>query len=87
MAHALTDQLIEKGRASGKVTTTEINDMMEKMGLDADALGDIVEQLHEANIEIIDDYDPNAALDLNDPALLGAGDILFVKAVHLLGSD
>ncbi|MBQ4362765.1 MAG: RNA polymerase sigma factor RpoD [Oscillospiraceae bacterium] len=74
MAHALTDQLIEKGRASGKVTTTEINDMMEKMGLDADALGDIVEQLHEANIEIIDDYDPNAALDLNDPALIGAGE-------------
>ena len=69
LANSPIDSLIEKGRQSGKVTTTEISDLMEKHDIDPDSLDSMYETLKANNIEIIDDFDPNADIDLNDAVI------------------
>ena len=58
------EALREKGRASGKLTTTEINEAIEKLDLELDQMDYISEQCKELNIEIIEDYTPDTSLDL-----------------------
>ena len=58
------EALLEKGRASGKLTTTEINEAIEKLDLELDQMDYISEQCKELNIEIIEDYTPDTSLDL-----------------------
>ena len=63
------ESLIEKGRQTGKVTTTEITNLVEKHDIDPEALDSMYEALQAHNIEIIDDFDPNADIDLNDAVI------------------
>lgn len=94
MAHSLIEHLVEKGRTTGKLTTTEINEVLEKLDLDPDALDGLYETIQTNNIEIIDDFDPNAEIDLSesvitedaDPTLSG-GEIAIDDPVKIYLKD
>jgi len=49
--------LIELGRAKGKLTTQEIIDAMEDLDFEPDQMDKLYESLEEENIEIVDDFD------------------------------
>ena len=55
----LIAELIEKGKASGKVTTQEIDAAMIESELDMEELEKVYECLESLNIEIVDDFDLN----------------------------
>ncbi len=55
-------ELIELGKAKGKLTNHEIMDAMEEIDYDPDQMGKLYEMLESHNIEIIDDFD-DASLD------------------------
>ncbi len=50
-------ELVEKGKASGKVTTQEIDTAMLESNLDMEELEKVYETLESYNIEIVDDFD------------------------------
>ena len=60
------ETLMEHGKASGRLTTTEINDVMEKLNLDVDQIDTFYDTCQSMNIDIIEDFDPEADLDMND---------------------
>ncbi|MCM1579698.1 MAG: RNA polymerase sigma factor RpoD [Ruminococcus sp.] len=60
------EALMERGKAAGKLTTTEINDVMEKLDLDADLIDSFYDNCQNLNIDIIDDFDAENELDLSD---------------------
>ena len=65
--------LVELGKAKGKLTTQEIMDAMEDFDFDPDQMDKLYEQLESQNIEIIDDFETAAFADL-DFVLDAAGD-------------
>ncbi len=50
-------ELVEKGKAAGKVTTQEIDAAMIESDLDMEDLEKVYENLENLNIEIVDDFD------------------------------
>ena len=57
--------LIEIGRAKGKLTTQEIMDAMEDFDFDPEQMDKLSEQLESQNIEIIDDFETTAFADID----------------------
>ncbi len=57
--------LVEMGRAKGKLTTQEIMDAMEDFDFDPDQMDKLYEQLESQNIEIIDDFETAAFADID----------------------
>ncbi len=49
-------ELLEMGRAKGKLTTQEIMDAMEDMDFDPDQMDKLYESIESQNIEIVDDF-------------------------------
>ncbi|MBQ5330647.1 MAG: RNA polymerase sigma factor RpoD [Oscillospiraceae bacterium] len=86
------EQLLERGRQAGKLTTTEINEFLEKHDMDPEQLDTLYENFHANNIEIIDDYDPNADIDLSETAIVeeaegSAGEIAIDDPVKIYLKD
>ena len=59
------NDLIELGKAKGKLTTQEILNLMEDSDVDPEQLDKLYETLESENIEIIDDFDTNSFGDLD----------------------
>ncbi len=57
--------LVEMGRAKGKLTTQEIMDAMEDFDFDPEQMDKLYEQIESQNIEIIDDFETAAFNDLD----------------------
>ncbi len=58
----LTD-LIEQGKTKGKLTTKEINDVLEELDFDVDQVDKLYDVLESNNVEIVEDFAPT--LDFN----------------------
>ena len=63
------ETLMEHGKSTGKLTTTEINDVMEKLDLDVDQIDSFYDSCQSLNIDIIEDYNAENDLNLSDLAL------------------
>ena len=50
----LIDELVEQGKAKGKVTTKEINDVMEELEMDVEQVDRLYDTLESLNVEVID---------------------------------
>ncbi|MFA9380327.1 MAG: RNA polymerase sigma factor RpoD [Acetanaerobacterium sp.] len=59
----LLSDLIEQGKTKGKLTTKEINDVLEEMDFDVDQVDKLYEVLESNNVEIVEDFAPT--LDFN----------------------
>ena len=60
------EALMEQGRAQGRLTTTEINDVMEKLDLDVDQIDSFYDNCQSLNIDIIEDFDVESELAISD---------------------
>ena len=58
------NDLIEMGRAKGKLTTQEIMDALEDLDFDPEQMDKLYESLESQNIKIIDDFEADAVADL-----------------------
>lgn len=67
------ETLMEQGRTHGRLTTTEINDVMEKLDLDVDQIDSFYDSCQSLNIDIIEDFDAESELSISD---IGLGDDL-----------
>ena len=63
------ETLMEQGRAHGRLTTTEINDVMEKLDLDVDQIDSFYDNCQSMNIDIIEDFDAEKELAIDDISL------------------
>ena len=59
--------LIEQGKAKGKLTTSEINDALEEVDFDVEQVDKLYETLENSNVEIIENYAQNIEEDLQVP--------------------
>ena len=59
--------LIEQGKAKGKLTTSEINDALEEVDFDVEQVDKLYETLENSNVEIIENYAQNIEEDLQIP--------------------
>ncbi len=68
------NELIEAGRAKGKLTTQELMDAMETLDFDPEQMDKLYEVLESYNVEVVDDFtetafnDMDAVLETNDAA-------------------
>ncbi|MBR5559433.1 MAG: sigma-70 family RNA polymerase sigma factor, partial [Oscillospiraceae bacterium] len=66
----LIRDLVEQGKAKGKLTTKELNDAMEELDFDVDQMDKLYDTLEANNIEIVEDYiseiDMNLTTENND---------------------
>lgn len=58
-------ELIEQGRAKGRLSTKEINDVLEEMDFDVEHVDKLYDTLYAYNIEIVEDFVPQLDLDLD----------------------
>ncbi|MGN0691784.1 MAG: RNA polymerase sigma factor RpoD [Oscillospiraceae bacterium] len=84
------ETLMEHGKTNGKLTTTEINDVMEKLDLDVDQIDNFYDSCQSLNIDIINDYDVENDLNLSDlniqddlDSLAGDGSVVIDDPVKL----
>lgn len=75
-ANSAMETLMEHGKTNGKLTTTEINDVMEKLDLDVDQIDTFYDNCQSMNIDIIEDYDVESDLNLSDLSLQGDLDLM-----------
>lgn len=64
---AMLDNLLEHGKSTGKLTTKEITDVLEKLDYDVEQMDSFYDSCSANNIEIIDDINPDDALVLPSP--------------------
>ena len=57
--------LVEMGKAKGRLTTQEIMDALDDLDFDIDQIDKLYELLESHNIEIVDDFADNSLSDLN----------------------
>ena len=57
--------LLERGKATGKLTTKQISDALEEMDFDADQLNSFYDSCEQLSIEIIDNSIVDENFDLN----------------------
>ena len=57
--------ILELGRAKGKLTTQEIMDSMEELDFDAESVDKLYEMLESNNIEIVDDFQDENFADID----------------------
>ena len=60
------DALMEQGKATGKLTTKEITDVLDELDFDTDQLASIIGSCEQLNIEIVDDSVADDVLNDND---------------------
>lgn len=60
------DALMEQGKATGKLTTKEITDVLDELDFDTDQLASIISSCEQLNIEIVDDSVADDVLNNND---------------------
>lgn len=60
------DALMEQGKATGKLTTKEITDVLDELDFDTDQLASIISSCERLNIEIVDDSVADDVLNDND---------------------
>ena len=60
------ETLMEQGKLNGKLTTTEINNVMEKLDMDVEQMDSFYENCQNLNIDIIEDYNAEEELAIND---------------------
>ena len=60
------DALMEQGKATGKLTTKEITDVLDELDCDTDQLASIISSCEQLNIEIVDDSVADDVLNDND---------------------
>ncbi len=65
-------ELIEQGKAKGRLTTKEINDALEEMDFDVEQVDRLYDTLESCNVEIIEDYAPN--IDIDFPVAIVEGE-------------
>ena len=58
-------ELIENGKAKGKLTTKEITDFIEEMDFEVEQVDKLYDILESNNIEIIEDFSATADLDFD----------------------
>ena len=63
----IMDNLMEHGKAVGKLTTKEITDALEKLDYDVDQMDNFYDTCASLNIEIIDDIVVDDTLDISNP--------------------
>lgn len=63
----IMDNLLEQGKASGKLTTKEINDALEKIDYDVEQIDQFYESCEQFHIDIIDDIIPDDEIVLMNP--------------------
>ena len=63
----IIDELIEQGKANGKLTTKEITDALEKLDYDVEQMDNFYDSCASLNIEIIDDITTDDPLVLVPP--------------------
>ncbi len=63
----ILDELMEQGKQSGKLTTKEITDALEKMDYDVEQMDSFYDNCASLNIEIIDDISADDSIDLDPP--------------------
>lgn len=64
---SIMDNLMEQGKANGKLTTKEITDALEKLDFDVEQMDAFYEACEQYHIEIIDDIVPDDSLNLINP--------------------
>ncbi len=77
------ETLMEHGKTNGKLTTTEINDVMEKLDLDVDQIDSFYDDCQSLNIDIIEDYNAEADLNLNDLTIQDDFDSLSADGISI----
>lgn len=60
-------ELLEMGKAKGRVTTQEISDAIEELDFDMEQMDKLYEQLEANSIEVVEDFTPDIDIDL-DPS-------------------
>ena len=60
------DALMEQGKATGKLTTKEITDVLDELDFDTDQLASIISSCEQLHIEIVDDSVADDVLNDND---------------------
>jgi len=56
-------ELLESGKAKGRLTTKEINDALEELDFDVEQMDKLYDTMEAYNIEIVEDYSPAADLE------------------------
>ena len=64
---SIMDNLMEQGKATGKLTTKEITDALEKLDYDVEQMDSFYDNCSALHIEIIDDIIPDDSLVLVNP--------------------
>lgn len=64
--------LLEKGKAQGKLTTQEITDALEELDFDVEQMDKLYESLDSLNIEVIEDFNPDLDFSANTPEITEA---------------
>ena len=60
---AVIDNLLEKGKQNGKLTTKEITDILEELDFDVDQINKLYDDFENNNIDIVDDFISDEELD------------------------
>ena len=60
----ILESLMEKGKSTGKLSTKDITDALEKLDYDVDQMDAFYDNCAAMNIEIIDDITPDETLDI-----------------------
>ena len=64
--------LIESGKAKGKLSTKEINDALEELDFDVEQVDKLYDTLEQLNVEIVEDYVPTIDVNVGNEAYEGA---------------
>ena len=59
----IVNELLERGKKEGKLTTKEINDILEDMNFDVDQINKLYDDFESNNIDIVDDFVADEDLD------------------------
>lgn len=62
---SIMSELVEIGKAKGKLTTKEITDYIEEMSFEMEQIDKLYDTLEANGIEIVEDYNPDLDLDLD----------------------
>lgn len=60
------NDLLEHGKAKGKLTTQEITDVLEELDFDMEQMDKLYESFDVLNIEVIEDYSPDLNINFDD---------------------
>lgn len=76
-------ELIEQGKAKGKLTTSEINDVLEELDFDVEQVEKLYETLESCNVEIVENYAQNIEVDFPMPAETEIENTLSAEGINI----